>query len=113
MRLSIIVPVYNCEKYISICLNSLLNQDISKDDYEVICVDDGSVDKSAEILDDFSRIYNNIHVIHKENQGTSKARNEGIQYAKGDYLCRFSPISSSPNSVHAPGSTNHIVSPAH
>ena len=86
MRLSIIVPVYNCEKYISICLNSLLNQDISKDDYEVICVDDGSVDKSAEILDDFSRIYNNIHVIHKENQGTSKARNEGIQYAKGDYL---------------------------
>ena len=84
--LSIIVPVYNMQKYLPECLDSLLAQDILADDYEIICIHDGSTDSSAEILNKYGREHANIRVIHKENGGVSSARNLGIENARGDYL---------------------------
>ena len=82
--ISIIVPVYNVEKYLEKCLNSILSQDYRG--YEVLLIDDGSTDNSPMICDDFSRKYNNIRVIHKTNGGLSAARNIGIKEAKGEYV---------------------------
>lgn len=85
MELSIIIPVYNLEKYIEDCLKSCLQQDI--DEYEIICVDDGSIDGSAKILDDFTNKYpQKIRVMHKENGGVSSARNLGIENAIGKWI---------------------------
>lgn len=84
--LSIIVPVYNVEKYLRDCLESLLMQDLSEDEYEIICVDDGSKDSSPAILDEYAEKHANIRVIHKQNGGVSSARNVGIEAAKGEYL---------------------------
>ena len=84
--LSFIVPVYNVEEYLEECLDSLVQQDIPYDEYEIICIDDGSTDKSGEILDDYAKKYNNIIVIHKENGGVSSARNCGIDIARGKYI---------------------------
>ncbi len=84
--LSIIVPVYNVEKYLRDCLDSLLMQDLSTDEYEIICVDDGSKDSSPAILDEYAENHANIRVIHKQNGGVSSARNVGIEAAKGEYL---------------------------
>jgi len=86
IKLSIIIPVYNVEKYLEECLNSILNQDIDKNNVEVICIDDGSTDKSGEVLDTFAKTHSNIKVIHKENAGVSAARNTGIDTAKGRYI---------------------------
>lgn len=86
MLLSFIVPVYNVEEYLEECLDSLVSQDIPCDEYEIICIDDGSTDKSGEILDDYAEKYQNIIVIHKENGGVSSARNCGIDIAKGEYI---------------------------
>lgn len=86
MFLSFIVPVYNAEKYICECLNSLLEQDIPKEEYEIICVNDGSVDGSLEILNAYEASYPNIVVINKENGGVTTARNAGLKAAKGDYI---------------------------
>lgn len=83
--LSIIVPVYNVEKYISNCIESLLKQDISTQDYEIIFVDDGSPDCSMDIVSRYS-CHDNIVQIWQNNQGVSSARNKGIEEAKGDYL---------------------------
>lgn len=84
--LSIIVPVYNVEKYLSDCLNSLIDQAISKERYEIICIDDGSTDDSWEILKAYARNYNNIKVYHKENGGVSSARNDRLMYAAGKFI---------------------------
>ncbi len=85
MELSIIIPVYNLEKYIEACLKSCLMQDI--DDYEVLCIDDGSKDGSVKILDDYATRYvGKITVFHKENGGVSSARNEGIKRAAGKWV---------------------------
>lgn len=84
VQLSVIVPVYNMEKYLQRCLDSLLNQNIS--DYEIILVDDGSKDKSLEICDEYANKYPFVHVIHKENQGLGFARNSGLDVAKGKYV---------------------------
>lgn len=86
MFLSIIVPVYNTEKYLADCLNSLLDQNIPKNRYEIICVDDGSSDASPQILDDYAENHSNIRVIHKENGGVSSARNVGVEQARGEYI---------------------------
>ncbi len=86
MKLSIIVPVYNVEKYVSDCLDSLLNQDLAEDEYEIICVDDGSKDSSGAILDEYAKNHSNIVVIHKENAGVSAARNDALDIAKGEYV---------------------------
>lgn len=86
MFLSIIIPVYNVDVFLPECLDSCLNQNISNDDYEIICIDDGSTDRSGTVLDEYGRNNNNIIVVHKENEGLSSARNVGISFAKGDYL---------------------------
>lgn len=82
--ISIIVPVYNIEMYLPRCIESVLAQ--SYTNLELILVDDGSKDKSGEICDEYQRRDNRIQVIHKENGGSSSARNVGIKAAKGQYL---------------------------
>lgn len=86
MLLSIIVPVYKVERYIERCILSLVNQDLSPEDYEIIIVDDGSPDKSAEIAETLGKTYANIIVVHKKNGGLSSARNYGMEYVKGKYV---------------------------
>lgn len=86
MFLSIIVPVYNAEQYLPECLHSLLAQDISGEDYEILCVNDGSRDGSLEILRQFAREFGNVTVINKENGGVTTARNAGLEAARGDYV---------------------------
>ena len=89
MFLSFIVPVYNVEKYLEECLDSLLDQDIDKSDYEIVCVNDGSTDGSLAILRDYEAKYANIRVIDKENGGVASARNAGLDAAQGDYIWFF------------------------
>ena len=84
MRFSIIVPVYNVESYLDDCANSVLNQSFA--DWEMILIDDGSTDSSAEKCDVFSREDTRIRCIHKENGGLSDARNAGITAALGEYI---------------------------
>ena len=84
--LSIIVPVYNTEKYIENCLDSLLEQDIDKSVYEIICVHDGSTDGSLQILKEYAEKYDNIVLIDKSNEGVSIARNLGLEKAQGKYI---------------------------
>ena len=86
MFLSIIIPVYNSEKYLEECLESCLNQDIDITDYEIICVNDGSKDNSLNILNSYYEKHSNIIVIDKPNSGVSDTRNKGIEIAKGNYI---------------------------
>lgn len=81
---SIIIPVYNAEKYIDRCLKSILNQTFSN--YEIILIDDGSTDSTATILDEYATRYNCIKVNHVENGGPSKARNIGLEMARGKWV---------------------------
>ena len=82
--ISIIVPIYNVEEYLEECLNSLANQ--TKDNIEIIMVDDGSTDSSAEIAKKFEKEYSNFFLYQKENGGLGNARNYGVKYAKGKYI---------------------------
>ena len=82
--ISIIVPVYNVELYLSQCLDSVINQ--TEADLEIIAVDDGSTDRSGEIADAYAEKDWRITVIHKKNGGLSSARNTGIGLATGEYL---------------------------
>ena len=82
--ISIVVPVYNVEKYIDNCIESILNQ--TYDDYELILVDDGSKDSCPQICDSYAKQDKRIKVIHKENAGLSDARNAGTALAKGKYI---------------------------
>ena len=82
--ISIIIPVYNVEKYLRVCLDSVINQSYS--DYEVILVDDGSTDSSPAICDEYCSKDNRFQVIHQENMGLASARNTGIRAAKGEFL---------------------------
>lgn len=82
--LSIIIPVYNCEKYLSTAVMSALNQGISA--CEIIIVDDGSTDHSSSICLEFCRKYANIKLLSQENRGASAARNAGIAHASGEYI---------------------------
>ena len=86
MDLSIIVPVYNVEKYIRPCIESIFKQGLDDTDYEVIIVNDGTKDQSMEMIADIIQQHNNITVINQENQGLSVARNNGIAAAKGEYI---------------------------
>lgn len=83
-KVSVIVPVYNVEKYIARCLNSLVNQTL--DDLEIIVVNDGSKDNSEQIIKQFKKDYKNIIYVKKENGGLSSARNFGLIYATGEYV---------------------------
>lgn len=84
MLISIIIPVYNVERYVSICIISILEQ--SFQDYEIILVDDGSKDRSGSICDEYREKDSRISVIHKTNGGLSDARNAGLKQAKGEYV---------------------------
>ncbi len=77
--LSVVIPVYNCEKYLKECVESIINQKYGN--LEIICIDDGSTDSSAEILDYYASIDKRIVVVHKENQGAAAARNCGLDLA--------------------------------
>ncbi|WP_419725269.1 glycosyltransferase [Terrisporobacter petrolearius] len=81
---SVIVPVYNVEKYLSRCLDSILNQSLKN--IEIIVIDDGSTDLSSAICDEYSAKYENVNVIHKKNNRVSAARNDGIRVARGKYI---------------------------
>lgn len=83
--ISIVVPMYNAERYINKCITSILNQTCS--DFELIIVDDGSIDSSLSIVKDYATKDSRIIIVHKENGGVSSARNEGIRHARGEYIC--------------------------
>lgn len=85
-QLSIIVPVYNVERYIQQCMESIFHQGLNEEDYEVIIVNDGTQDKSMEVIQDIINQHGNVTVINQENQSLSVARNNGIAKAKGEYI---------------------------
>lgn len=85
VSVSVIIPVYNVEKYLQRCLDSVFNQTFS--DLEIICVNDGSPDNSLEILQENAKKDKRIKVISQSNQGLSQARNNGMLHASGKYLC--------------------------
>lgn len=85
--LSIIVPVYNAEKWLRRCVDSLLDQELPREDYEIILVDDGSKDASPQICDEYAAAYSGlVRVIHQPNGGVSMARNAGLDAAVGEYV---------------------------
>ena len=79
--ISIVIPVFNAEKYIKQCIDSVLAQ--TYDNYEIIIVNDGSTDKTGELIDYYSKKYNRIHYYLKQNGGVSSARNYGIDKSSG------------------------------
>lgn len=85
MGIDVIVPVYNREKFIKECIESVLNQTYS--DWKLILVDDGSVDQSGSICDEYAKNDGRISVIHQRNSGVSAARNNGILHSKNEFLC--------------------------
>lgn len=85
IKLSFIVPVYNMERYLEMCIDSILAQDVEQS--EIILVDDGSTDESIFLCDKYAKQYENIKVIHKVNAGISSARNTGLLEAQGRYVC--------------------------
>ena len=82
-KFSVIVPIYNVSRYLDKCINSMLTQTYR--DYELILVDDGSIDDSGVICDRFAEKDDRIRVIHKKNGGLSDARNAGLEVAQGEY----------------------------
>ena len=85
-KLSIIIPMYNAEKYIGACLDSILDSDLLKEEYEIVIVNDGSKDNSPEIAQNYASKYSNITYLSQENQGQSTARNYGIKTCQGEYV---------------------------
>lgn len=84
--LSFIVPVYNAEKYLAECINSLLDQDFPLDEYEILLMNDGSTDNSLSIAENYAKQYKNIRVFTHVNMGVSYTRNEGLKKAEGEYI---------------------------
>lgn len=83
-KISIIIPVYNVEPYLSRCIDSVLNQSFSN--FELILINDGSTDKSGDICDEYATKDSRLTVIHQGNKGVSDARNRGLDIAKGEYI---------------------------
>ena len=83
-KISIIIPVYNAEKYLYECLDSLVNQTMKNT--EIICIDDGSTDNSYEILCEYATKDNRFIILQQENKGAGAARNKGMEIAKGEFL---------------------------
>jgi glycosyltransferase involved in cell wall biosynthesis len=86
-KISVIIPVYNTEKYLPQCLDSVINQGLK--DIEIICVDDGSKDNSGKILDEYALKDKRCKVVHKQNEGAGAARNTGLEYATGEFVLFF------------------------
>ena len=83
-KVSIVVPVYKVEKYIHLCMKTLLNQTLK--DIEIILVDDGSPDNCGKICDDYAKLDNRVKVVHQTNGRQGKARNNGVKFATGEYI---------------------------
>ena len=84
-KVSIIVPIYNAERYMSICIDSILGQSYSN--LEVVLVNDGSTDKSLSIMNDYAEKDSRVKIVNQVNQGVSTARNNGIEKCSGDWVC--------------------------
>lgn len=84
-KVSIIIPVYNVEKYLKKCIESIINQKYKN--IEILLIDDGSIDNSGKICDNYAYKDSRITVLHKENNGVSSARNLGLAHANGEYIC--------------------------
>jgi glycosyltransferase involved in cell wall biosynthesis len=85
-KISLIIPVYNVEKYVAKCIESCINQNLNPDDYEIIIINDGSTDKSLEIVNAVVEKQDNIIVFSQRNSGLSLARNKGLELAQGEYI---------------------------
>ena len=83
-KLSLIIPIFNNEKYLPYCLNSIINQTLKS--IEIICINDGSTDESLNILKEFQKIDNRIIIINQKNKGSAIARNKGLKKSKGKYV---------------------------
>ena len=84
--LSIIIPLYNCEKYIKQCLDTIFRQEMNESDFEVIVIDDGSKDSGYSLASEYAKRHQNILVVKQENQGVACARNNALEKATGDYV---------------------------
>lgn len=84
IKVSVVVPVYNVEKFLRECIDSLLNQTVPA--HEIILVDDGSKDSSGQICDEYAEKYDLVKVIHKQNAGLGMARNTGLEHVTGDFV---------------------------
>ena len=84
IKISILVPIYNVEQYLSRCIDSVLSQEFTE--YELILVDDGSPDSCPQICDEYASIDDRIEFVHKKNGGLVTARKIGLQKAKGEYI---------------------------
>ncbi|HLO60095.1 MAG TPA: glycosyltransferase [Bacteroidales bacterium] len=91
IRLSVIIPMYNVENYVERCLRSLENQNIPESHFEIICINDGSKDNSREVVIRMQQEFKNIYLIDQQNQGVSRARNNGIKKAVGKYVLFIDP----------------------
>lgn len=91
VKLSVIVPLYNSSAWLPKCLDSLLCQDLDELEYEIICVDDGSLDHSKDLAASYSIEHPNVKLVSQANQGTAGARNTGMRHAVGKYLCFVDP----------------------
>ena len=96
-KVSVIIPVYNTEKYLKSCLDSVINQTLS--DIEIICINDGSTDNSLDILEEYANKDDRIKIINQKNQGVSEARNNGIKLAKSDYFILLDSDDSIENTI--------------
>ena len=85
MRFSVIMPLYNKAPYVAKAINSVLSQTFN--DYELIIMDDGSLDDSFDVATDAIKGYENCHVHYQQNSGVSIARNNAVAFSQGDYLC--------------------------
>ena len=84
MRISFIIPVYNCKTFLPDCVASIRAAGIP--DYEILLIDDGSTDGSGFLCDELAAKFTEIRVVHQPNAGVSAARNQGIQFAQGEYI---------------------------
>lgn len=87
MLLSWIIPLYNCGRYIGRCIESLRQQDIEQDDYEIIIVDDESTDNSYSVASSYQNLYSNITLIQQKHRGPGEARNLGLKISTGEFVC--------------------------
>lgn len=84
VKVSVVVPIYNMEKYLTRCLDCLINQTLS--DMEIICVNNGSTDNSAKILNAYQTKYSKVKIVNTQNTGVSAARNSGVEIANGEFI---------------------------
>ena len=96
-KISIIMPIYNSEKFLSLSLNNILSQSLKN--IEIICIDDGSSDGSLKILKNYKKVDNRLKIIHQNNKGAGLARNEGIKISTGKFISFIDPDDLYPNNL--------------